>query len=860
MQYPLTYLYLLSFCVMLVMTTLYTVASPPSAEKRRVIVLFALMTLWCLADLLSNLSSSAAQVRWLALLFAPVWAAVPPLVLEGVSNYTRWPRWLRHPAALLLLFAPAVGCVVLVEGGLLYREFLPASVNGMYFQSRSTGWQVAINFYHGACVISAAAILLLAARRQGVDAFRTSGRFVAQVVVPMGLLAGIINGGLSPLGVDLPFAASVLLAVAFVITGVGMLRRDYFAPVDVFRRERDLARAQLERREEVLSALSVGVAIAERNGTALLYSNPPFCLLLDLDEGCTALPGEILEEVQRSTEKMLQDGHELSWPVGAPVRTLLLHAQQVNYAGQPAQLLTLRDLTAHKQVEAELEDKRAQLLHAQKMEAIGRLSAGIAHDFNNQLSAILGNATLVADSLGPQHALHGDLLDIQRAAERASVLTRQLLSFGRKQPTHTEDLELNQVLAEIQRLFSRMVGPEIALEVVASEQPAWLRMDRVQLEQVLTTLVVNASDAMPEGGRITFRVRVDPDEVVLEVQDAGTGMTAEVQARAFEPFFSTKGEMGTGLGLATVYALVTAAGGRITVHSVPGEGATFVLNFPRIPLPVYPVQPHPMESTTSPANPGPVQKVMLVDDEDPVRRTVARMLKRAGFEVLSAHSGEQALEMFDAAAPSVDVVLTDLAMPGMDGKQLARALRDRRKDLPVVFMSGHLLAEQRLADRRQVFVAKPFRPEVLIQALRRALAGEVGPADNTPALLVVEDEPALMRLITRALENEGFRVHGASGVTEARRVLEQESPLAVLTDLGLDDGSGAEVLRLARHLHPGIACLIMSGGDLETADAETALGPVYRLPKPFTPDQLLRAVRDSLEPGHTPGAPHGIAS
>lgn len=381
--------------------------------------------------------------------------------------------------------------------------------------------------------------------------------------------------------------------------------------------------------------------------------------------------------------------------------------------------------------EADLQD---QLRQAQKMEAIGRLAGGIAHDFNNLLTAILGNAELVLRRLGPSAAVREDVEQIREAAQQAAALVSQLLTFSRKQVVNPKVLSINESVANMARMLKRLIGDAIRLETELDPQAGLIRIDPVQLEQVIMNLALNARDAMPNGGRLTLRTkfaRVDhpntlhPSDLapglyaVLQVVDSGIGMDAKTQSRIFEPFFTTKEVgRGTGLGLSTVYGIVSQSGGAIQVQSAPGEGSSFTIYFPQArasiaTLPGVAPVPEAREQT-----------VLLVDDDIQVRKLVSRMLAGSGYVVLEAADGQEALDLLQQNGRRIALILTDVVMPRMDGHRLAASVQSAFPSLPVVLMSGHPetahLKPEHFSGLRH-YLRKPFRAEQLLDVVRRAL-------------------------------------------------------------------------------------------------------------------------------------------
>jgi PAS domain S-box-containing protein len=394
---------------------------------------------------------------------------------------------------------------------------------------------------------------------------------------------------------------------------------------------------------------------------------------------------------------------------------------------------TVADITDRKQAEAQAAQLRAQLEATQRLESIGRLAGGIAHDFNNMLGVILGRVALAQERDGLDPEVRADLREIQDAAERSAALTRQLLMFARRDAGHPVEFDLDARVDGLLPMLSRLVGPRISLTWRPGTSGARVRMDASQVDQILTNLCVNARDAIAGSGHIrieTSRQRPDPASsgeieaggpfVRLTVTDDGCGMEPEVVSKLFQPFFTTKGVgEGTGLGLATVYGIVTGQGGRVEVDSSPGQGSTFRVFLPVLDetAPVFPAG-----DTRKPATP---PTVLLVDDDPSMLRLVRLMLERLGMTVSAHGSPAEAVRSAMAHRGDVDLLIADVVMPEMSGLELADALRPAHPGLRVVFMSGHppaVLAPYGVLDSGAVFMAKPFTLATLSQTVVRALA------------------------------------------------------------------------------------------------------------------------------------------
>ena len=404
-------------------------------------------------------------------------------------------------------------------------------------------------------------------------------------------------------------------------------------------------------------------------------------------------------------------------------------SHKLEYAGRSVRLVVAQDVSERLLLEG-------QLRQAQKMEAIGRLAGGVAHDFNNLLMVIKGHTELLLNRLPPADHVTRKVEQIDRSADRATALTRQLLAFSRMQVLQPRPMNLNSVVQEMANLIPRLIGEDIELIVRSSTDLGTIRADASQMEQIIMNLAVNSRDAMPKGGRFTIETSnveldnlyraahpvVQPGKyVLLAVSDTGTGMDAETQAHIFEPFFTTKEQgKGTGLGLATVYGVVKQSGGFIWVYSELGKGTTFKIYLPRVDEPAASIPvihiPNRLARGT--------ETVLLAEDEQDVREVTREFLESAGYTVLEAAGGEAALEISASHIGTIDLLITDMVMPGISGQDLARKMRALRDGIRVIYMSGyseHAAGEAAKCDTAAVVLTKPFSRTVLLRTVRDIL-------------------------------------------------------------------------------------------------------------------------------------------
>jgi signal transduction histidine kinase/ActR/RegA family two-component response regulator len=383
----------------------------------------------------------------------------------------------------------------------------------------------------------------------------------------------------------------------------------------------------------------------------------------------------------------------------------------------------------HKQLEE-------QLHQSQKMDAVGRLAGGVAHDFNNILTVIRGCSEFLLSRIEDQDPLHQDVVSVLKASEQAACLTRQLLAFSRKQVLQPKVFDLNSTVSTMDKMFRRIIGQHIELNTILGSETMPVKADPGQLEQVIMNLVINARDAMPHGGRLSLETakifldegycRLHPDVipgpyVLLAISDTGMGMDPDTQARIFEPFFTTKEkEKGTGLGLATVHGIIRQSEGFIWVYSEPGGGTTFKIYLPEAQ---EKVEEQGMASAPSASWQG-QETVLVVEDEELVRRVARRILQHYGYTILEANTGKEALSIGEQYPGPIHLLLTDVMMPEMDGKELVNHWKDQHPETKVIFTSGYTenaIVHNGTLESNIHFIQKPYRPDALARMVREVL-------------------------------------------------------------------------------------------------------------------------------------------
>ena len=574
------------------------------------------------------------------------------------------------------------------------------------------------------------------------DVVPPGGRAHGHLCVPilggsrlLGVLNAYLPAGYAPRSAERRFFESVADAVAGVVLRKQSERRQR-------ERERELRASELRLRQ-LFEGSADGVLIADPRDRSFVLSNARLRDMLGyssediLRMGVDDLhPPKDLPRILEAYER--QACGEVALATDIPVLRKdgsVLYADvassRIDVEGVPLLLGSFRDVSARRALEA-------QLHHAQKMEAVGRLAGGIAHDFNNVLTVVLTCSELALDGLPPDDPLLPDLQEIREAAQRASSLTRQLLAFSRRQVLDPQDVSLDEVVPEILGMLRRVLGENVHISTRLASEEVEIAIDPTQLDQILVNLAVNARDAMPDGGRLTLQTRpvvlAEPypggrpgRHALLEVTDTGCGMAEETQALVFEPFYTTKDPgKGTGLGLATVHGIVRQSGGHIEVTSEIGAGTTFRLYFPETSGKAPRAAPAPPEAGALPRG---EETVLVVEDEEAVRRVTARVLREAGYRVLTADDGPGAARVEAAHDGPIQAILCDLVLPGPSGRETIEELVRRRPDARVLYMSGRsdeAVSRLHAGGGRARLLRKPLSRAELLCGIREVLDEPIG--------------------------------------------------------------------------------------------------------------------------------------
>ncbi len=676
--------------------------------------------------------------------------------------------------------------------------------------------------------------------------------------------------------------------------------------LELRRRTRDLEESRLERERQMETLRE-----REQQYRLLFRDNPQAMFAYDVDTlamidanpaaealfgygpgemgGLTVLDIQLPTEFERTRAHVANVGDRVV--TGLPWRNRrkdgsVVHVRSSSFPtlfdGRRARLVMAADISAEKQLEA-------QLVQSQKMEAVGQLAGGIAHDFNNLLTVINGYAQLLTARLHQADPLRADAAHILQAGERAAALTQQLLAFSRRQVLQPQPLDVRRVIDGLRPMLARVLRENI--EVRTGVPPALppAMVDPAQLEQVLMNLVLNASDAMPEGGTLSLEAgeaTIDDTTatvlgmpagryVTIAVSDTGVGMDEATRSRIFEPFFTTKASTtrGSGLGLPVALGVIAQSGGHMIVDTAPGAGTTVTVY---LPLPASEEAPEVRADASTTRGRG---TVLIVEDHEAVRQLTADILRGHGYTVLTADHGADAIALVEARGGDIDLLITDVIMPRMSGREVAEALTALVPDLAVLFMSGYTqtaIVHKGVLETGLQFLPKPFTPDQLIQRVGDVLAARPGPVVTSgttgahpavtpaqsptparPRIVVADDEPGLRNLLVTTLSSAGYEPLQAANGLEAVRLCESGRVDLLLTDLVMPDQEGLETIRRMRLERPAIPIVAMSGafegGFLEVA---RAMGAAAVIQKPFTPDQLVKVVARVLGEQDKASRPH----
>ncbi|MGH2731003.1 MAG: ATP-binding protein, partial [Actinomycetota bacterium] len=472
------------------------------------------------------------------------------------------------------------------------------------------------------------------------------------------------------------------------------------------------------------------------------YSTDEFLQMTIADIRPTEDVPALMEDVGKGRSVLQHSGPWRHVTKDGSVREVDVKSHTLDFEGRSAALVVVDDVTERNYAERQRQKLERQLRQVQKMEAVGQLAGGIAHDFNNILSVIINYAALMKEDFPPEDPRFEDLEEIRTAGERGATLVRQILAFSRKEIVNREVLCLNRVVADMEKLLRRTIGEDLDLDLKLGDGLWPVVFDSGHVEQILINLAVNARDAMRHGGKLAIATsnaaldvavaenhpEMTPGEYVcLTVSDSGAGMTEEVRARIFEPFFTTKpvGE-GTGLGLAMVYGIVKQAEGYVYAYSEPGVGSTFRIYLPAVRDAEVGEARVPVAATPNVGT----ETVLLVEDEPAVRELARRILSRAGYHVVPAEGGAEAVQAHQDVGRPIDLLLTDVIMPGMSGKELNRRLREESGNgLKTLYMSGYtdeIVAERGLLHPEEELIQKPFTADGLLTKVREVLDGGKG--------------------------------------------------------------------------------------------------------------------------------------
>jgi PAS domain S-box-containing protein len=629
-------------------------------------------------------------------------------------------------------------------------------------------------------------------------------------------------------------------------------------------------RATVDATTDVIMMLTADFKVIRLNKAATLFFNQPYNSLIDTSLFQLFPIDNLQKEANtRSTVKHSLEHQEETVYLADKKAWLSFSIDPIRDDKGQTQggVFTMRDITARITAEETQRKLQAELLQIQKMESIGNLAGGVAHDFNNILSAIIGFSQLALMKLPEDHPAADHLRIIYESGERAASLTRQLLAFSRKQVLEVKVVNLNTIIENVVKMLRRVIGENIILDLDLQSPIKNILADPGQIEQVLMNLLVNARDAMPSGGRVKVEtsevcVQEELDQkvtpgfyVMLSVVDTGTGMSREVQERIFEPFFTTKEVgKGTGLGLSTVYGIVKQHDGHITVHSEKGQGTTFKIYFPMVNREADGInvqkQSKLMRGT---------ETVLVVDDEPSIRKLLIQTMQPLGYKLLDASSGEDALKVSDEYPGAIDLLITDVVMPGMNGMQLAETLKHRQPGMSVIFMSGYTdraIVQKNILDRNLILIQKPITPSVVAAKVREVLdkknafekpSAILQDLDGMRILYADDDEPS-RRLVRMYLEHSRSILDICENGQIAVDKFQSGSYDIVLMDMQMpvmDGFAAARAIRsweAARGLKATPVIAVTGLGASDELQASLKAGCTSHISKPIGKEALIRTI------------------
>jgi PAS domain S-box-containing protein len=633
------------------------------------------------------------------------------------------------------------------------------------------------------------------------------------------------------------------------------------------RAEQELSESEGRFRHLVESA-PYGILVVE--WPQVLYANAEAVRMFGAATPADLVDHSVLERVRPEEHEAIQR-ELLDVVAGAPSpagesRYLRLNGEEfwaavsavvTEHNQRPASLLFFRDITAARRAEEEQVRLEEQLRQAQKMESVGRLAGGVAHDFNNYLTVINGYCEMLLNGPESSPEIRDGLEEIRAAGGRAASITQQLLAFSHKQIATPRVLALNQVVMDSELLLRRLVGENVEIVFRLDVHSGNVMADPLQLGQVLMNLVINARDAMPGGGQIVIETgtresnrtpasncQIRPvNYAVLSVADTGTGMSPETQQRIFEPFFTTKGlGKGTGLGLSTAYGIVRHAGGWIDVQSTPDKGSRFEIWLPVTEA----VADDACTPQSAPCVARGEETLLVVEDQADVRRLALSILKSGGYRLLEAGNAEQALGLSASYPGKIDLLVTDVIMPGMNGRQLAERMVEQRPGLKVLYTSGYsadVIALDESLEPGMGYLPKPFGAAQLSAKIREVLSAGL----PRRRVLVIDDDPAVRGYLRRVLGGAGFFVLEAEDGRIGMSKIEREPVDLVITDLVMPEQEGLETLQRLRVIRPELPVIVISGAfGGAFLKAARRFGAAGTLAKPIDPEALLRAVREVM--------------